>query len=114
MPKSLHPIDQTFTALADPARHAVVQALSEGPASVPELAQPFDMALPSVTQHLGVLEDAGLISSRRKGRRRIYALNPSALKQAEDWMATARQHWETRSDRFDAHLADSKTDIPHD
>lgn len=105
MPNQLRAIESTFAALADPTRAAVVQRLSYGPASVSELASPFDMALPSFTQHLGVLEKAQLIVSHRKGRARICALNPLALKQAEDWLAQSRRAWEDRFDRFEAHLA---------
>lgn len=110
MPNQTDSIDQTFVALADPTRRAVVQALSQGSATVSTLAQPFDMALPSFTQHLGVLESAGLIVSRREGRSRVCSLNPDALKAAEDWMAMYRQQWEARMDRFEAHLAKMKKD----
>ena len=78
-----------------------------------DLARPFDMALPSFTQHLGVLESAGLIVSRREGRARVCSLDPEALKAAEDWMARYRQQWERRMDRYEAHLKtvkDAKTD----
>jgi DNA-binding transcriptional ArsR family regulator len=104
MPNNESSIQDTFNALADPTRRAVVQALSKGPATVSQLASPFPMALPSFTQHLGVLESAGLIVSRREGRRRICALNPQALREAEDWMASSRLEWEARLDRFEQHL----------
>jgi DNA-binding transcriptional ArsR family regulator len=108
MPDSTHAITQTFVALSDPTRLAVVQALSQGPATVSHLASPFDMALPSFTQHLGVLESAGLVVSRREGRSRVCWLDPSALKAAEHWMATFRKQWESRMDRFEAHLSQVK------
>ncbi|MFT6606877.1 MAG: DNA-binding transcriptional ArsR family regulator [Halocynthiibacter sp.] len=104
MPNQTQPIEQTFIALSDPTRRAVVQALSQGSATVSQLARPFDMALPSFTQHLGVLENAGLIVSKREGRSRVCSLNPAALREAEDWMAAYRQQWESRMDRFEAHL----------
>ena len=104
MPKQDHAIERTFLALADPTRRAVVAALSTGPATVSQLAAPFDMALPSFTQHLGVLESAGLIVSRREGRSRVCTLDGSALKDAEEWMASYRAQWESRMDRFKAHL----------
>ncbi|UOA28240.1 hypothetical protein DSM107133_02985 [Pseudosulfitobacter sp. DSM 107133] len=72
------------------------------------------MALPSFTQHLGVLEDAGLIVSRREGRSRVCSLNPSALKEAEDWMASYRKRWESRLDRFQAHLHNVKKENLND
>jgi DNA-binding transcriptional ArsR family regulator len=109
MPNQNPSIEQTFIALSDPTRLAVVQALSQGSASVSQLARPFNMALPSFTQHLGVLENAGLIVSRREGRRRVCSLNPCTLKQAEDWMASYRRQWEQRMDRFDAHLDKMKS-----
>lgn len=104
MPDFHDPIEQTFIALADPTRRAVVKALSQGPATVSQLARPFHMALPSFTQHLSVLETAGIIVSRRQGRSRVCTLNPSVLKTAEDWMATYRQEWESRMDRYEAFL----------
>ncbi|MBR9765109.1 MAG: helix-turn-helix transcriptional regulator [Rhodobacteraceae bacterium] len=104
MPNQTHPVDQMFSALADPTRRAVVQALSQGPATVSQLAAPFAMALPSFTQHLGVLEEAGLITSRRQGRARLCALNGPALRNAEDWLAAHRRQWEARLDRLEAHL----------
>ena len=112
MPNESHPIETTFGALADPTRRAVVQALSAGSATVSELARPFEMALPSFTQHLGVLERAGLIVSRREGRSRVVALNVETLRAAEDWLADHRRHWEARLDRFEAHLATLKKDDP--
>tara|TARA_R110002049_G_scaffold289699_1_gene472764 strand:+ start:5707 stop:6051 length:345 start_codon:yes stop_codon:yes gene_type:complete len=114
MPNHEHSIEKTFIALSDPTRRAVVQALSEGSATVSKLASPFDMALPSFTQHLGVLERAGLIVSRREGRSRVCSLNPSALKNAEGWMASYRAQWERRMDRFEAHLENAKKDKSND
>jgi DNA-binding transcriptional ArsR family regulator len=108
MPNQNHSIEQTFVALSDPTRLSVIQALSQGSAAVSQLAKPFDMALPSFTQHLGVLESAGLIVSRREGRSRICSLNPSTLKEAEEWMASYRVQWERRMDRFEAHLEKMK------
>lgn len=108
MPNDLPAVEQTFNALSDPTRRAVVQALSGGPSTVSQLASPFDMALPSFTQHLGVLENAGLIVSRREGRTRVCSLNPAALRAAEDWLAASRRQWEERFDRFEAHLETMK------
>lgn len=114
MPNQKPLIEQTFIALSDPTRRAVVQALSKGAATVSQLAGPFGMALPSFTQHLGVLEDAGLIVSRREGRSRVCSLNPAALKDAEDWMASHRRQWEGRMDRFEAHLEKVKKEEAND
>lgn len=110
MPNKDAPIETTFSALADPTRCAVVQALGKGPAPVSQLAQPFDMALPSFTQHLGVLEAAGLIVSERQGRKRICSLNLDALRVAEDWLATHRRQAEERLDRLEAHLEQQRKD----
>jgi DNA-binding transcriptional ArsR family regulator len=104
MPKFLTPLDQTFAALADPTRRAVLRRLAEGPASVTHLAEPFDMALPSFLQHLRVLEEGGLIVTEKTGRRRICRINPAAFGQVEDWMATQRRRWEAQTDRLQAFL----------
>jgi DNA-binding transcriptional ArsR family regulator len=72
------------------------------------------MALPSFTQHLGILEDAGLIVSRREGRSRVCSLNLEALVAAEDWIATQRREWEARLDRFAAHLDKITKEDSHD
>ncbi len=77
-----------------------------------ELAAPSEMALPSFTQHLAVLEDAGLVRSRKRGRVRSYALAPSALEWAESWMAEQRSSWERRLDRLDDHLERMKGERP--
>mgnify|MGYP001198694654 FL=1 len=107
-------IETTFNALSDPTRRAVIEALSSGPVSVSELAKPFAMALPSFTQHLGILEDAKLIVSHREGRRRICALNPGTLQEAEDWLASHRAQWEARLDRFEVHLETMKKEQADD
>lgn len=79
-----------------------------------QLASSFAMALPSFTQHLGVLENAGLIISRREGRTRTCSLNVQALRDAEDWLGSHRRHWEERFDRLDAHLATAKKETSDD
>lgn len=99
------PLDSVFHALADPTRRAVVQRLVEGPAAVGELAEPFDMALPSFMKHLGVLEASGLISSSKKGRVRTCALQPDRLAAAERWFGEQRAIWESRFNNLDALLA---------
>jgi DNA-binding transcriptional ArsR family regulator len=99
-------LDRVFQALADPTRRAVVQRLSRGTAPVSELAEPFDMALPSFLQHLKVLEGCGLVSSRKAGRVRTYQLSPQPLQAAEGWIAEQRALWERRLDRLDRYLED--------
>ena len=114
MPNNEYRIETTFSALSDPTRCAVIQALSNGPAAVSQLAKPFDMALPSFTQHLGILEDAGLIASERQGRTRVCSLNLAALRMAEDWLAAHRQEAEERLDRLEAHLQQNKRETPNE
>ena len=102
------PIDGIFRALADPTRRDVLARLSRSPASVSELAQPFEMALPSFLEHLRILEGSGLVSSAKAGRVRTYQLVPKQLKLAEDWLADQRSLWEGRLDRLDAYLISLK------
>jgi DNA-binding transcriptional ArsR family regulator len=95
-------LSEVFNALADPTRRAIVGVLGRGPASVSELAAPFEMALPSFMKHLTVLERSGLVRSSKAGRVRTCALVPKTLTQAERWMAQQRAVWEARSDRMAA------------
>ena len=104
MPNYRPDLPALFRALGDPTRLAVVERLSRGPAPVGALAARFDMALPSFTQHLALLEEAGLVRSRKNGRTRTCALAPGALKPAQDWLARRRELWERRLDRLDDYL----------
>jgi DNA-binding transcriptional ArsR family regulator len=90
-----------FNALSDPTRLAVVQRLSISPASASELATPFAMALPSFMQHMGVLEQAEIVTSHKNGRTRTYQLAPGSLQLASAWLAEFRNHWERRLDQLD-------------
>jgi DNA-binding transcriptional ArsR family regulator len=98
------PVDHVFRALSDPTRRHVLERLSHSPASVSELAAPFDMALPSFVQHMSILEECGLVKSRKKGRVRTYEIIPKRLKPAEDWMVRQRALWEKRLDQLDTYL----------
>src|SRR5436190_16807776 len=98
------PIDVVFRALSDPTRRRVLQRLSRSPASVSELAEPFDMALPSFVEHLRALENSGLVKSKKAGRVRTYELAPKKLKLAEDWLSQQRSVWERRLNQLDAYL----------
>ena len=98
------PLDAVFQALADPTRRGMIARLSRGPASVSELAEPFDMSLPAVVQHLQVLETSGLVRSRKVGRVRTCQIEPKALMSAQDWIAGQRASWEARFDRLDDYL----------
>jgi DNA-binding transcriptional ArsR family regulator len=108
MPKQSAQLDCVFRALADATRRAVLRRLSEGPAAVSELAEPFRMALPSFTQHLNVLEDCGLVRSRKIGRVRTYRIAPERLTMAEHWMVQQRSLWESRLDQLDDYLHELK------
>jgi DNA-binding transcriptional ArsR family regulator len=97
-------LDRLFHALADPARRAMVERLSRGPTAVSDLARPLPMSLPAAMQHLGVLEAAGLVRSRKVGRVRTCAIEPGALSLAEQWINTRRTEWEHRLDRLGDYL----------
>lgn len=99
-------LSQTFAALADPTRRAMIARLSRGEASVSDLAKPFlkDMSLPAVTKHLQVLERAGLITKSRDAQWRPCKISGAALKSAADWMEQYRVFWEESFDRLDAYL----------
>jgi DNA-binding transcriptional ArsR family regulator len=99
-------VDPVFHALADPTRRVLVERLSRGPASVSELAQPLEMTLSAVVQHLGVLEASGLVRSEKTGRVRTCRIEPRALASAEDWIAARRAAWEHRLDRLGDYLAE--------
>lgn len=101
-------MDGVFKALADPTRRAVIAQLSCRRRAVSELAQPFDMALPSFVQHLKVLERCGLVRSEKVGRVRSYELVPKRLREAESWLCEQRQMWEQRLDQLDAYLEELK------
>lgn len=108
MPKHSSGLNDVFHALADPTRRSVIQRLGEGPASVSELAEPFDMALPSFVQHLKVLEQSGLIRSEKVGRVRTCEMVTETLSSAEDWIAQRRKLWEQRLDALENYLEGSK------
>ena len=97
-------LTRVFQALTDPTRRAVLERLTRGSAAVSELAQPFKMALPSFVQHLGVLEECGLVHSKKQGRVRTYTLAPQPLEAAEHWLAAQRLLWERRLDSLDDFL----------
>jgi DNA-binding transcriptional ArsR family regulator len=101
------PLDLAFHALADPGRRAMVERLSFGPASVSELAKPLPMTLSAVVQHLKILEEAGLVKSRKVGRVRTCTLDVTAMAQVERWIAERKRFWEQRYDRLEAYLAET-------
>jgi DNA-binding transcriptional ArsR family regulator len=97
-------LSTTFAALADPTRRAILARLSQGEATVNELAEPFPITLQAVSKHLKVLERAGLIARGRSAQLRPSRLQGEALKEAADWLADYRGFWEDRFDRLDEHL----------
>jgi DNA-binding transcriptional ArsR family regulator len=96
--------DEVFHALGNPTRRRVLERLAAGPATVSELAAPFDMQLPSFVQHLGVLEQSRLVTSKKRGRVRTYEIAPERFKVAENWLSARRKLWEARLDRFDQYV----------
>jgi len=102
-----HPaLDLVFQALSDPSRRTMVERLSRGPASVSDLAEPLEMSLPAVMQHLQVLETSGLVRSEKSGRVRMCRIEPKTFAAAEGWFAKRRASWERRFDRLEAFLAE--------
>jgi len=97
-------LDQTFQALADSTRRAMLAQLSRGPATVSKLARPLSMSLPAVMQHLAVLESSGLVRSEKSGRVRTCRIEPKALSQAEQWIHQRRNEWEQNLDRLGEYL----------
>ena len=93
-------LDTVFHALSDPTRRAVVNQLVNAPASVKELANPFDMALPSFMKHIKVLEDSGLIGTEKVGRVRTCYVKTEQLAAAESWLSQQQAVWEARADRL--------------
>jgi DNA-binding transcriptional ArsR family regulator len=104
MSELLH-LDQAFAALADPTRRAILARLAKGEATVMELAEPFDMSQPAVSQHLRVLEDAGLVVSRVEGAKRPRRLAKAGIDAMDQWLAMLRKALETNYDRLDQVLA---------
>ena len=99
-------LSQTFAALADPTRRAILARLVSGETSVTELAEPFDMSLPAISKHLKVLERAGLITRGRDAQRRPCRLKAAPLKNAAEWLERYRQFWEESFDRLADYLHD--------
>jgi DNA-binding transcriptional ArsR family regulator len=99
------PLSAAFAALADPTRRAILARLSQGEASVNELAEPFRMSLPAVSKHLKVLEKSGLIARSKAKQSRPSALVPMALKPVADWIDRYRPFWDESFDRLDDYLS---------
>lgn len=102
-------LDETFAALANTTRRAILARLCEGAATVNELAEPFEMTLPAVSKHIKVLERAGLVVRGRQAQYRPVALDPEPLAAIATWVDHHRQTWEASFDRMDDYLAQLRT-----
>jgi len=98
------PTDAVFRALADPTRRAMLELLRDRELTVIELAQPFDISQPAVSQHLAVLRESGLVSSRAEGRNRVYRIEPDNLRVVDDWLEHYRHFWTEKLWALGAHL----------
>src|SRR5690349_4010191 len=98
-------LDETFAALANSTRRAILTRLAEGAASVNELAEPFAMTLPAISKHIKVLDRAGLVVRARRAQYRPCALDPAPLEEISSWAQRCRTDWESRLDRMDEYLA---------
>jgi DNA-binding transcriptional ArsR family regulator len=103
-------LSETFAALADPTRRAILGRLAEGEATVTELAEPFPITVQAVSKHLKVLEHAGLITRGRTAQLRPSRLETAPLKEAVDWLERYRRFWEAGFDRLDARLREAADD----
>jgi DNA-binding transcriptional ArsR family regulator len=106
------PLSDTFAALADPTRRAILARLAQGEAPVTELAEPFAMSMPAISKHLKVLERAGLISRGRDAQWRPCRLEAKALKGANEWLEHYRQYWEESLNRLDLYLQEIQKGNP--
>ena len=101
-------LDRTFSALSDPTRRQILERLALGPATITELAEPFDISLPGVLKHVRILEVADLVITEKEGRTRQCRLGSEHLDDASQWIQTYRRRWERRLDRLGAYLERKK------
>lgn len=97
-------LDAAYAALADPTRRAILARLALGEATVGEIAGPFPISGPAISRHLKVLEEAELVTRKRRGQTHVLSLNPAGLKSAQEWLDYYRAFWTSAFDRLDAHL----------
>jgi DNA-binding transcriptional ArsR family regulator len=102
-------LDHTFAALADPTRRRILEQLARGDRCVTDLARPYAMSLPAVSKHLRVLESAGLVRRRRRGRVHQLQLEAAPMQQAQQWIEAYRRFWEESFDRLDEYLQQLQT-----
>ncbi len=107
MKRSSPNIDRVFQALGDPTRRAMLERLSFGPISVSLLAEPFDMSLAAVVQHLQILQEAGLVKTEKTGRVRSCRVEASGLRAAEEWLRARRPAWDRKLDNLELFLDQS-------
>lgn len=105
---TLDPLSATLSALADPTRRAILERLTRGPATVNEIAAPFDISLPAISRHLKVLETAGLVSRGREAQWRPCALETAPLKNVDAWLEHYRRFWTGSFDKMDGYIAELK------
>lgn len=96
--------EDVYRAIADPTRRAMLLMLTQADRSVQELAGPFEMSQPAVSQHLKVLRDAGLVTVQRSGRQRLYRVDPTPLKEVFNWLRHFEQFWEKKLDALGTYL----------
>ncbi len=96
-----------FTAIADPTRRAILDRLSQGEQPVKQLAEPYSMSLPAISQHLKVLSAVGLVTQRKVGRERLYRLNPEPLKQVSNWVSHYEKFWQEKLDILGEYLEEN-------
>ena len=101
-------LDRTFSALSDPTRREILERLSSGPASISELAHPFEISLPGVMKHVRILEEARLVTTEKKGRTRECRLGPEHMDDVTGWIARYRNQWERRLDRLEDYIERKK------
>ncbi len=97
-------LDRTFSAVADPTRRHILERLGRGPATISELAEPFDISLPGLLKHIRILEEADLVITEKVGRTRQCRLGSEDLGEAAEWIHTYRRRWESRLDRLGSYL----------
>ncbi len=102
-------LDLAFGALAHPIRRGILARLSAGEATVAELAAPFKVSAPAITRHMRVLEDAGLLTRRKEGRKRRCRLEAARLREAQEWIERHRQFWNDRLDALERYLKENPT-----
>lgn len=96
-----------FVAIADPTRRALLDRLRDGEQAVKQLAEPFEMSMPAISQHLQVLCEAGLVEVRKVGRQRLYRLNPEPLKEVSEWVNPYEQFWQEKLDALGKYLEEN-------